>query len=94
MNLSLFFHGDPYRRSWNDWKTIVMRAQGNVYSSVVQMTAVYNHNYQPYFSGANSANKGGFLQEFKVFFHQHDAEWEALCPSLLADGTTVHGAES
>jgi len=94
MNLLMFFRGDPYHRSWNDWKTILRRARGDVYSSVVQMTAVYNHNYQPYFSGANLAKKGEFLQEFKVFFHQHDAEWQALCPSLLADGATAHGAES
>ena len=62
MNLLMYFHGDPFHRSWNDWKLIVKRAQGNVYSSVVQMTAVYNHNYQPYLSGANLAKKGEFLK--------------------------------
>ena len=61
MNLLMYFLGDPFHRSWNDWKLMVKRARGNVYSSVVQMTAVYNHNYQPYLSGANLAKKGEFL---------------------------------
>ena len=57
MNLLLDFTFDPYHRSWNDWKWAIKHALGNLASSVLQMTVVYNHNYQPYLNGSNLAKK-------------------------------------
>ena len=57
MNLLLDFIADPFHRSWNDWKQAIKHAIGHITSSIVQMTVVYNHNYQPYLNGANLVKK-------------------------------------
>ena len=60
MNLLLDFVGDPFHRSWNDWKWACRHARGTMMSSQMQITVVYNHNYQPYLNGANLTKKQEF----------------------------------
>ena len=93
MNLLLDFTFDPYHRSWNDWKWAIKHASGNLASSVLQMTVVYNHNYQPYLNGSNLAKKAEFLLEFQNFCSQ-DPEWHDIASKLMLDGATAHGAHS
>ena len=94
MNLLLDFIADPFHRSWNDWKQAIKHAIGHITSSIVQMTVVYNHNYQPYLNGANLVKKEEFLKEFQVFNAQHGADWQEVLSELATDGVTAHGAHS
>ena len=71
----------------------IKHALGNLASSVLQMTVVYNHNYQPYLNGSNLAKKGEFLQEFHNFCSQNP-EWDDIASRLTLDGATAHGAHS
>ena len=93
MNLLLDFVCDPYHRSWNDWKWAIKHGSGNLASSVLQMTVVYNHNYQPYLNGSNLVKKAEFLQEFHHFCSLSSG-WDEIVSTLQLDGATAHGAHT
>lgn len=93
MGLHIHFMGDPFHRSWNDFKWACSRATGHLNHSMIQMTICYNANYGPWMKAAFMLKKREALMEF-IALHSSakarssttvgDMDWEASS-TLVAD---------
>ena len=85
LNLFVMFRGDPYHRSWNDFKTAAKRSQGRLDLTMIQMTHVTNVNYGPYGNAANMAKKRELKLEFEQLCPRPEFEFDALAGQIAID---------
>ena len=88
--------GDPYHRSWNDFKWACKHAGNHFEATCLQMTVVFNCNYNPYMKGANMHKKRELLADLAKILPVPTDEFEQLLDSLALDQgstpVTSHGA--
>ena len=94
MGLHIHFMGDPFHRSWNDFKWACSRATGHLNHSMIQMTICYNANYGPWMKAAFMLKKREALMEF-IALHSSaearslttvgDMDWEASSALVAED---------
>ena len=91
LNLMLDFlmGGDPYHRSWNDFKWACSKALGHLQATNLQMAVVYNCNYQPFLKAANMQKKREILREIIQLFDGTPEEFELLLDTIALDGRTA-----
>ncbi len=98
MNLMLDFlpGGEPFHRSWNDFQWACRKARGQFEATRIQMTFVYNFNYQPFQQAANLQKKQEIQKELQQIMPVADDAWEAMMDSITLDqrapAATDHGA--
>ena len=85
LNLFVMFRGDPFHRSWNDFKLAAKRAQGRLDLTMIQLTHVTNVNYGPYGNAANMAKKREIKSEFEQLCPRPGCEFEALAGQIAID---------
>ncbi len=93
MGLHIHFMGDPFHRSWNDFKWACSRATGHLSHAMIQMTICYNANYGPWMKAAFMLKKREALLEY-IALHASaertltavgDTDWEGSSALVAAD---------
>ena len=93
MGLHVHFMGDPFHRSWNDFKWACSRATGHLSHAMIQMTICYNANYGPWMKAAFMLKKREALLEY-IALHGAaerplaavgDTDWEGSSALVAAD---------
>ena len=77
--------GEPYHRSWNDFKQALRRAPGRFEATMLQLSVVMNTNYNPWLKGSNMLKKREMLMELRALVPCPPAEWEELMDTFAAD---------
>ncbi len=94
LNLLVDFVPDPFHRSWNDFKYALRHASGGLVASQIQLTVIYNTNYQPFLNAANMGKKRELAQEYRLLFPGADVEFEDLLEHIALDARQAHAAEA
>ena len=88
--------GEPYHRSWNDFKRACSRAAGRFEATTLQLGVVMNQNYNPCLKGSNMFKKREMLKDLREIAPCASAAWEELMDTFAADArvapATSHGA--
>ena len=93
MGLHVHFMGDPFHRSWNDFKWACSRATGHLSHAMIQMTICYNANYGPWMKAAFMLKKREALLEYialhaaaeRTLAAVGDGDWEGSSALVAAD---------